>query len=158
MYDCVKAFMQASYEVANDSSAGQFLNWKAYSLVPYQSATHGNRYVMNYVNAKGADYGKYEDAGVLPVGTVAAKNSFVANADGSVSVGPLFLMQKMGAGFNPAGGDWRYSMIMPDGSTFGETGGANAGRIAFCNECHAVMAEDADYMFYLPEEYRTAKR
>lgn len=158
VYDCVKAFMQASYEVADHPAAAQFLDWKAYSLVPYQSATHGSRYVMNYANAKGAAYGKYEDAGTLPVGSVAAKNSFLAGPDGHISVGPLFLMEKMAAGFDPAGGDWRYTMIMPDGSTFGQTGGQNAAGVAFCNDCHAIMAEDADWLFFLPEEYRTVKR
>ena len=150
--------MQASYEAANDPAAAQFLNWSAYSLVPYQSATHGSRYVMNYANATGAAYGQYENAGTMPVGTVAAKNSFVAGPDGHISVGPLFLMEKMGAGFNPEGGDWKYTMIMPDGSTFGVTGGTNAAGVAFCNDCHVIMAEDADYLYFLPEDYRTAKR
>jgi hypothetical protein len=158
VYDCVRAFMQAAYAAADHPAAGRFLDWKAYSLVPYQSATHGSRYVMNYANAKGAAYGRYEEAGTLPVGSVAAKNSFVPGPDGHVAVGPLFLMEKMAAGFDPEGGDWRYTMIMPDGSTFGTTGGQNAAGVAFCNDCHAIMAEDADWLYFLPEEYRTVKR
>jgi hypothetical protein len=48
-------------------------------------------------------------------------------------------------------------MIMPDGSTFGTTGGQNAAAMAFCNECHALVGEDQDYLYFLPDDYRIAK-
>jgi len=38
-------------------------------------------------------------------------------------------MEKMPSGFSYVTGDWRYSMIMPDGSLFGETRGANDERV-----------------------------
>ena len=44
----------------------------------------------------------------------------------SCSRAPLFLMEKMPAGFSYVTGDWRYIMIMPDGSLFGETRGDGA--------------------------------
>lgn len=157
VYDCVKGHMQAAYGAADDPAAGSFLSWPHYSLVPYVSGTHGGRYVMNYANPAGAAYGKYESAGTLPAGTKLAKNSFVVGAGGKVSLGPLFLMEKMAAGFNDASGDWRYTMIMPDGSTFGSTKGTNAAGVAFCSECHAIVAEEQDYLYFLPEEYRIAK-
>lgn len=157
VYDCVKGHMQAAYGAADHPAAGSFLSWPHYSLVPYVSGTHGGRYVMNYANPAGAAYGKYESAGTLPAGTKLAKNSFVVGAGGKVSLGPLFLMEKMAAGFNDASGDWRYTMIMPDGSTFGSTKGTNAAGVAFCSECHAIVAEEQDYLYFLPEEYRIAK-
>jgi hypothetical protein len=155
VYDCVKGHQQAAYGKSDNSDASAFWRWPNYSLIPYLSATHGNRYVMNYSNAPA--YGQYEDAGELSVGAKIAKNSFVVGTNGQVSVGPLFLMEKMPAGFDENGGDWRYTMIMPDGSTFGVTGGKNAAGMEFCNACHGLVGEDQDYLYFLPEDYRTAK-
>jgi hypothetical protein len=44
--------------------------------------THGQRFVLNYANAKAANYGKYEKAGKMATGAVTAKNSFTVNAKG----------------------------------------------------------------------------
>jgi hypothetical protein len=156
-FDCLKSAMQAAYSVARDPAAGPFLGWTAYSLAPYVSATHGGRYVMNYGNDQAQSYRQFEDADQMPAGAKLAKNSFVVGPDGHASIGPLFLMEKMNAGFSPDSGDWRYTMIMPDGSTFGSTQGQNAAAVQFCNECHALVAEDQDYLYFLPEEYRTTK-
>jgi len=147
--------MQEAYGVADDPAAGKFLGWWQYSSGPYVSGTHGGRYVMNWGNRAGAEYIKYEEAGPLPAGSVLAKDSFSVGAGGKVALGPLFLMEKMASGFSEATGDWKYTMIMPDGSTFGTTGGAGDASVQFCNECHAAVAEDQDYLFFLPEEYRT---
>lgn len=68
--------------------------------------------------------------------------------------GPLFIMEKMQAGFNAESGDWRYTMIMPDGSVFGTTKGRGAAKMKFCAECHASVGEAQDHLFFLPAEYR----
>jgi hypothetical protein len=149
--------MKAAYGVADDPAASGFFNWTNFSLIPYVSATHGSRYVMNYANPTAADvYGEFEAIGEVPAGGVLAKNSFVVGNKGQVSVGPLFLMEKMNAGFGTDSGDWKYSMIMPDGSTFGVTNGTNSSGVQFCNECHGVVA-DQDYLYFLPEDYRVTK-
>lgn len=157
VYDCVQGYMKAAYSVADDPAGAQFLDWSNYSLVPYVSGTHGNRYVMNYGNDAGSAYGEYEEAGTMPAGAKLVKNSFVVSPTGQVSVGPLFLMEKMDAGFSEASGDWKYTMVMPDGSTFGVTGGANADAVEFCIGCHAIVGEDQDALYFLPEEYRLTK-
>jgi len=157
VYDCVRGYMQAAYSVADDPAGAQFLEWSNYSLVPYVSATHGNRYVMNYGNEAAAAYGDYEEAGTLPAGAKLAKNSFVVSPAGQVSVGPLFLMEKMDAGFSEASADWKYTMVMPDGSTFGVTAGANSAAVEFCIECHLSLGEEQDSLLFLPEDYRLTK-
>lgn len=43
---------------------------------------------------------------------------------------------------------------MLDGGVPGTTGGDGAGNVQFCTEGHAVVAEDADSLFFLPEEFR----
>ena len=76
----------------------------------------------------------------------------MAAPDGKLSVGPLFLMEKMESGFNQASGDWRYALIGPNGKVMGTTGGTGSKGVEFCAACHA--AGDADYMFFMPEEVR----
>jgi hypothetical protein len=61
-------------------------------------------------------------------------------------------MEKMQAGFSPATGDWRYTMIMPNGAVFGATKGKDAAKVQFCADCHGGSENDS--MFFLPEEYR----
>ncbi|MBI3453952.1 MAG: cytochrome P460 family protein, partial [Rhodospirillales bacterium] len=156
-YDCVLKEIKAAYAKSSDPVAKTYLSWKQYSKHAYQSATHGARYVQNFANAKAQAYGRYEKSGKLPPGAQLAKNSFSVAPDGSVSVGPVFIMEKMPAGFYAASGDWKYTMVMPDGSTFGQTKGANAANMEFCVACHAAAA-DNDHLMFLPEEYRAAGR
>ena len=63
-------------------------------------------------------------------------------------------MEKMAAGFAPKAGDWRYTMVLPDGKVYGQTNGKNSEGMAFCSECHEAGAEDQDYLLLLPDEYR----
>ena len=83
----------------------------------------------------------------MPVGTAIAKDSFSVSADGRIGIGPLFVMQKMPAGFSPPGKDWKYSMITPDGVIFGQTRGKNwsAGPVAERREAgrHSGQASGA---------------
>jgi len=64
------------------------------------------------------------------------------------------VMEKMPQGFNPVSGDWRYTMIMPDGSLFGVTNAEGSDRVEFCVTCHKMAGEQTDHLFYIPERYR----
>lgn len=132
-------------------------DYTRFSTGPYESGTHGGRFVNNYANDVGADYGKFEDAGVMPVGTRLAKDSFTVTPQGRVMAGPLFIMEKMPKGFREDSGDWRYTMVMPDGTVAGTTNGAGAQNVEFCIACHAAVGEDQDHLFFLPEEYRVQR-
>ena len=154
-YDCLLKEMAKSYGKSDNALAVNFTSWRRYSRVPYVSATHGGRYVHNYANETGRAYGLFEKAGTLPEGTKLAKPSFSVNKGGKVSLGPLFLMEKMGAGFNEESGDWRYSMVMPNGSLFGATKGKGDAKVQFCIGCHLSVAPEQDSVMLLPEEYRT---
>jgi hypothetical protein len=152
-YKCILEEMRAAYAKSGNATAVSYTNWPRFSSQSYNSATHGGRYVQNYTNGKAKAYGKYENVGTMPAGATIAKDSFTVAADGRVGVGPLFLMEKMPAGFSPEGNDWKYTMIMPSGAVFGETGGKNAAGMTFCMECHATAAE-TDHLMFMPEEYR----
>ena len=156
IYDDLREHMQSGYAVSEDATATAFLGWQRYNDAPYRSATHGQRYANNYGNELARDYGRFEAAGKLPEGAIIAKDSYTVTDKGEVSAGPLFLMEKMAPGFNYVTGDWRYSMIMPDGVIFGQTKGLHAERVEYCIGCHLVR-EKFDHLYFLPEAYRVSE-
>lgn len=133
----------------------EFVEWTNFATAPYISATHGERFVTNYVNEVGDEaYGRYEEIGQMPAGGIVAKPSFTISKDGEAELGPLFLMEKMEDGFHDASDDWRYSMVMPDGTLAGETQGHNADQVEFCIGCHMAAPEESDSLLFLPGDLR----
>jgi len=153
IYQRLRGRMAAGYVL---SGRRVYSGWKRYNRAPYISATHGRRYVNNYANARGAAYGRFEEAGRLPVGSIIAKDSFSVTEDGAINPGPLFLMEKMAKGFNYTSGDWRYSEIMPDGSVLGVTRGVNAAAVEYCIGCHLAV-ESQDHLYFPPPAMRVGK-
>jgi hypothetical protein len=154
VYDCLIKELVAGYSKSGLADAKNYSGWKNYANQPYVSDTHGLRYVNNYANAQGKNYGKYEKVGRLAVGATMAKDSFLVMPDGKVAPGPLFMMEKMPAGFLKKSDNWRYTMVMPDGTMFGTTKGKGAGNVEFCIRCHMSVADDTDSMMFMPDEYR----
>ncbi len=152
-YDMMIDQMQSGYRISGDPVAQVYLEWRLANTAPYRSATHGLRYVNNYVNEAARDYLLYEAAGTLPSGAVIAKDSFSLSSEGDLLPGPLFVMEKMEAGFNYVSGDWRYTMVMPDGELFGTTKGINAERVYYCIGCHLVR-DDFDHLYFVPDSVR----
>jgi len=155
VYDEIADEMARGYAVSGDPTAHAYRRWRRYNDASYRSETHGNRYVNNYANgiANKAGYGDLKEGVVMPPGAVLAKDSFTYTADHELYAGALFIMEKLPAGGNPAMADWRYAMIMPDGSVFGDTNNETAERMDFCHDCHKQV-EEFDYLFFVPEEYR----
>lgn len=153
LYDELKSDMATRYELSRQPGVANYQTWKRYNRVPYLSVSHGNRYLNNYGNPAAQAYGRYEQSGTLPVGSILAKDSITVSKDGKAMPGALFLMEKMQDGFNYVSGDWRYTMIMPDGSLFGTTNGEGTERVKFCISCHLAV-EQQDHLFFIPEEYR----
>lgn len=153
LYTELKSDMATRYELSRQPGVANYQTWKRYNRAPYPSVSHGNRYLNNYGNQAAHAYERYEQAGKLPVGSILAKDSITVSKDGQAMPGALFLMEKMEAGFNYVSGDWRYTMIMPDGSLFGTTNGEGTERVRFCISCHLAV-EKQDHLFFIPEEYR----
>lgn len=153
VYQQIRGEMAAGYSLSRMPDLRGYLKWRRFNKAPYRSATHGARYVNNYSNQAGEAYGRFEEAGVLPQGAILVKDSFTATAGGGIYPGPIFVMEKMEPGFNAKSGDWRYTMIMPDGSVFGETKGISSEYVEFCIGCHAGRAK-YDHLFFLPQEFR----
>ena len=154
-YDCLIRDMRAAYAKSDDPNAISYVSFRRYSTQPYVSATHGGRYVQNFANDKARNYGLFENSGTFQPGAVLAKDSFQVKGNGQVTVGPLFVMEKMRAGFNAESDDWRYTMVMPNGSVFGTTKGKGARQVQFCIGCHQSVAPEQDNVLLLPEEYRS---
>jgi len=146
--------MRTTYAKSGLEEAAQFFNWINVTKSPYQSSTHGDRYLVNIVNETGKDYAKFEQAGKLPAGSIIAKPTIIGQKDGTAKVGPLFIMEKMPSGWNTASMDWKYTMVLADGSLFGQTNGKNSNAMTFCIECHNAMGEASDGLAFLPEKYR----
>ena len=146
--------MVAGYRLSGFAYADTYRLWRRYNTMPYRSAQHGERYINNYANEIAKDYRRFEDSGPMPVGALLVKDSFAVTKNGDVFSGPLFVMEKMPAGFEPRARDWRYTMIMPDGSLFGTTHGEGSNRVEFCIDCHELVGDEQDHMFYVPEEFR----
>lgn len=153
-YNTLIDIMVRSYVASMEPTTRRYIAWPRYNSAPYPSATHGNRYVNNYVNPEAAAAGYGQGGVTMPPGAIIAKDSFTATQAGDLWPGALFVMEKLEPAVSPENGDWRYLMIMPDGSTFGDSL-THPARMAFCHECHAARAED-DYLFFVPTEAAAA--
>jgi hypothetical protein len=153
IYEIAQNALEVGYQRSGHPAAGAYLTWRRYNTAPYPSLTHGNHYLNNYANDTALAYRQFEDAGTMPVGSVIAKDSFSVTQSKAIVLGPLFIMEKMPSGFNYVSGDWKYTLIQPDGSVFGETRGANAERIEYCIACH-LAASQKDHLYFIPEDYR----
>jgi len=153
IYVELKEEMARRYRLSQQPGAASYQKWTRYNRVPYRSASHGHRLLNNYANETARAYGEFERAGSLPVGSIIAKDSITVTNDGLARPGALYLMEKMPDGFNYVSGNWRYTMIMPDGSLFGVTKGEGAQRVKFCITCHLAV-ERQDHLFFIPGKYR----
>jgi hypothetical protein len=154
-YNSIIDGMSRSYIASGDRAAALYRGWRRFNDAPYLSDTHGNRYVNNYANAIAAEagYGDLTEGVLMPPGAIIAKDSFTYTKDNKLFPGALFVMEKLDKGASPKTADWRYAMILPDGSIFGDTNTDTADRMDFCHECHERVAA-FDYLFFVPEEYR----
>jgi len=153
IYAIAREAMSSGYPLSGSPAARDYQSWRRYNSAPYLSTSHGNHYLNNYANDRARAYGKYEGAGRLPVGAVIAKDSFSVTKTGGILIGPLFIMEKMPRGFNHVSADWKYTLVRPDGTLFGETNGPGAMRVDYCIGCH-LARERYDHLYFIPKDFR----
>ena len=150
LYECILDKMRTGYQSKGNEWAAAYPSWKAAATQPINPGPHGNRFLQTFVNEVGySEYVKFSDErGPMPVGTIIAKESFNVNKKKQVRRGPLFFMEKVAAGDADEFGNWKYSVVQPNGKP---------GKISqkFCHDCHGVF-EDQDAMGYPDEDYRVS--
>ena len=152
IYQRLLGGMVAGYGQSDFREAAEYTGWQRFNSAPYISQGHGNRFLNNYGNKISEGYLELQEDGLMPPGSILAKDSFTVMKSGEVFPGALFLMEKMQEGTRPEHGDWRYVMIMPDGSLLGDSFGENPKSMDFCHECHEIV-EDTDFLYGIPEEF-----
>jgi hypothetical protein len=117
-------------------------DWASYTRLnkaSFPSQTHGGRLVDTYVNDVGlAAFKAGED---MPVGSIVVKTSKDAT-DGSE--GPIFVMEKRAAGYNPDHGDWWFAIhwANPPEKWRKRLGGGPiywrtpSNKARYCQDCH----------------------
>ncbi len=162
IYEIVRGALALGYSASGFEGTASYQALARYNDKPYVSATHGNHYVNNYANDIAVDYGKFEQAGTLPQGSIVFKDSFTVTetrqsfsdtASRQITLGPLFVMRKMEAGFNPSTGDWQYIQIQPDGKILGMTHGEGSDQVRYCIACH-LAREQNDHLYFVPDARR----
>ncbi len=148
--------MLGLYKLSREPHVDDYTRWPRYVTAPYLTAAHGNRYHTIYARSAERRYGRYEQAGGMPAGTVVAKDSFSVSSDGRVHPGPLSMMEKLTPGSSPETGDWRFTEIMPDGSVYGSSTGPLKENVAHCVACHRSVATTQDWLYFPPPAYRVA--
>ncbi len=153
IYERMAQQMLEGYRQSDTPAAAQYQNWKRFNTAPYLSRGHGNRFLNNYGNSVARDYLNLQTGEQMPVGSILAKDSFTVTQSGEAFGGALFLMEKLPQATSPDTADWRYVMIMPDGSLFGDTLGENPVKMDFCHSCHEI-AEAEDFLYFIPEDFQ----
>ncbi len=152
VYDKLKERMAGGYALSKLPEIKNYQSWRLYNSEPYISATHGQRYVNNYANKLVTNYGRLKKDEGYPVGAVFAKDTITVTSERKTYPGAMFVMEKLAPGTNPDTADWRYIMVLPDGSMLGDTTGDEPEAVEYCHDCHIQKSQE-DYVFYVPEEY-----
>lgn len=138
---------QSASEPTGDTSSpatDSWANWKGFTNVspgPWLSPTHGKRFVEIYVNDVALE--AYKSGGEMPVGSIVVKPSW-ENEDGVPGAdGPLFVMEKMPAGFAPESEDWFYAFQWQSPpEKWAAKIGTNVDwrspseKVEYCSDCH----------------------
>lgn len=140
------AGMMSAKKMAADPAAqfgpleagSDYASYTKMNAAPVTSETHGGRLVDTYVNEVGAAAYLDDDA-EIPVGTVVVKTS----TEPGGGAGPIFVMEKRAAGFDPEHGDWAYAIhwAEPPATWAKRLGGpvywrSPSPRVNYCVDCH----------------------
>ena len=71
----------------------------------------------------------------------------------SSDLDPQFVIERMPKGYDERVGDWKFTLIAPNGAIVGESRGRDGDKVEFCVECHK-SAWRQDFLFFIPPPYR----
>ncbi|SRR5579871_2418651 len=124
---------------------------------PWNSRTHGHRWVNTYVSKDAVD--AYKNSGDLPEGAWVVKESFQDdNGKASQTPGPLYVMHKGKLSDSPQTGGWQYALKWdhpvagnPEHIQMPVTWLPGDGQLNSCMQCHNHF-KPADYMGGVPAD------
>jgi len=147
---CMAAALDRSFAAVGDAAIRRVRAWAPMST-SYKASEHGT-FLRVYANPQAAaSYARYEEGPRMPQGAMVIKRSFRVEADGRARPHRIYIMEKMGSGYEPGINDWRFAAYEPNGALVGETGGRDNSRVRFCAECHAAAREQDFLIFVLPK-------
>lgn len=141
-YDCFEEQLLAGYAKSKHVLARVFGDWDRSTYAPFQYDEIGSRYLVVYGNdrAVGEESTLWLDRD-LPVGGTVAAAGFSISEDGKLIAEPLMIYEKMTQGYTFGRGNWRQTMIGPDGAIIGVTKGPGADALTVCQDCAAPSAD-----------------
>jgi hypothetical protein len=129
------------FSTSKNSIARKYQDWHRRDEYPVKSPAHGGHYVAIYANDIAITPPTQQVIAGIAKGSAIATPIFNVGQNGKVSAGPMLIMEKMQSGFNTHGGDWRYTLIAPDGAVLSDNSSIDAGQFNFCKHCSGVFAD-----------------
>jgi hypothetical protein len=154
LFHCLEPLFETMLRLSDISGVEGLLQWPSPAARPYRSADHGDRYVMPYANQAAGAFARLQSVARMPPGAILALPSFTVAGDGEPLPGPLYLMEKQAPGFAPSIGDWRYVMVLPDGTRYETTSTPQRDALAFCADCHLRKGRSSDSLIFPPPDQR----
>lgn len=144
-YDCFEDQLIAGYGQSKHILAQIFGEWDRDSYAPFMYDDVGARYLVVYGNdrATGDEETLWLDRD-LPVGATLAAAGFSVAEDGKLIAEPLMIYEKMTQGYIFGRGNWRQTLIAPNGDLLGVTNGPGGDDLTACADC---LARSADRMY-----------
>jgi hypothetical protein len=139
-YECLLPKMR--YKKSGHRLAESYGGWSRLDNGPFLSKIHGNRYVTVFANDRALTTSSAAPDAPIVSGVAMATPTFSLTEDGTLEPGPLFLLEKMPKGFNTKAGNWRYTIIGPEGDIIGVTKGQHDEEVDFCRECDRKSSDD----------------
>ena len=144
-YDCMAPRLHAAYSQSGHALARIYPDFPIPVDSPYVAELLDGRYVQVHANDRALrrDLTLFLDRD-MQVGSILAAPSFTVGPDGILEPGPLTLIEKMGQAFTGPLGNYRYTLIEPDGTITGATNGYGGAQLTICSGC---AAKESDRFF-----------
>jgi hypothetical protein len=141
-YDCFEERLLAGYAQSKHIIAKTFGNWERASDYPFIYDQVGDQYLVVYGNdrAVGEEKTVWMDRN-MPIGATVVAAGFKIDDQGVLTPAPAMIYEKMINGYTIARGNWRQTMIAPDGDIIGVTNGPGADNLTVCQDCAAGSAD-----------------
>ncbi len=142
-FTCIHAALTPAFGASGHVLVRNFAGWTRVTSTPFASAALGGRHGVVFANARALgteSSDEHFDRG-FPVGATLAVATFGVAEDGGVEGGPLILVEKMEPGFFALQGNWRYTIVEPDGQVAAVTRGVNDADVPVCADCTHSQAD-----------------